>query len=110
MFEEGDILVIHLVNGQDVVAKLKSSEADGLLIETPTYLMMKQGKNPGDVAVGFSHYLTHGDIFPQVGTMLMPYHAIILPRVAPQNIAQGYVRATTGIQIAKTVPSVLQRV
>ena len=109
MLEDGDVLILHLVGGQDIVAKLVAQEEGGLLIEAPVYLIVRQGKNQGDISVGYSHYLTCGDILQPLAKMLMPYHAIILPRKAPDRIAQGYFRATSNIQIAKTLPPILTR-
>lgn len=111
MFEDGDIIILHLTSGQDVVAKLVAQEEGGLLIEAPTYLMVREDKQSanGSVNVGFGHYLTCGDVLPQVGKMLMPYHAMVLPRKAPGRIAQGYTRATSGIQIAQTLPQIIHR-
>jgi len=110
MFDDGDILILHLTSGQDLVAKLVGQEEGGLLIEAPTYLMVREDKKTGDISVGYSRYLTCGDVLPPITHMLMPYHAIVLPRKAPERIAQGYIRATSGIQIAKTLPPAIQRV
>lgn len=109
MFDDGDVLILHLTSGQDLVAKLVAQEEGGFVIEAPTYLMVREGTNKGDISVGYSHYLTCGDVLPPVERMLMPYHAIVLPRKAPERIAQGYIRATSGIQIAKAIPSILTR-
>jgi hypothetical protein len=109
MFDDGDVIIIHLTSGQDLVAKLIAQEEGGLIIEAPTYLMVREDKNKGDIAVGYAHYLTCGDVLPPVERMLMPYHAIVLPRKAPERIAQGYIRATSGIQIATAMPSLLSR-
>jgi hypothetical protein len=85
MFDDGDVIIIHLTSGQDLVAKLIAQEEGGLIIEAPTYLMVREDKNKGDIAVGYAHYLT------------------------PERIAQVYIRATSGIQIATAMPSLLSR-
>lgn len=110
MFQDGDIIILHLVSGQEVVAKLLAQEEGGLIIEAPTYLMVREDRKSGETQVGYSHYLTCSDVLPPLGKMLMPYHAIVLPRKAPNSIAQGYIRATSGIQIAQTLPPTIQRV
>jgi hypothetical protein len=109
MFQNGDILVVHLVSGQEIVTRLLEQEEGGLLIEAPTYLMTRDDPKGGGISVGFSHYLTCGDVLPPLKRLLLPYHAIVLPRKAPEKIAEGYVRATSGIEIARTMPSIVQR-
>jgi hypothetical protein len=108
MFENGDVIILHLISGQEVVAKLVAQEEGGFILEAPTYLMVREDKQSREVSVGYAHYLTCGDVLPPLGKMLMPYHAIILPRKAPERIAQGYIRATCSIQIAHTIPSIIQ--
>lgn len=110
MFDDGDVIIVHLTSGQEVVAKLVAQEDGGLIIEAPTYLMVREDSKSGNVTVGYAHYLTCGDVLPPLGKMLMPYHAIILPRKAPERIAQGYIRATSSIQIAQSLPPIIQRV
>lgn len=109
MFQDGDIIILHLVSGQEIVAKLAAQEEGGFIIEAPTYLMVREDKQTGKVSVGYSHYLTCGDVLPPLAKMLMPYHAIVLPRQAPDQIAQGYIRATSAIQIARNLPGIVQR-
>lgn len=102
----GDIVVLHLMSGSNVIAKIVGENEGGLIVSRPCDIVPRQEAKDGPVKIGFSPFLTIAGSMPALEQCAIPYAAILLPRLAPKKLADGYVHATSGIQVASSLQGV----
>lgn len=102
----GEILILHLVNGMTIVAKIMANEdgdQDGYLLYKPMELV--GGQRPdGTTGFGMAPYLSMGGLLPALEQYFMHFSMINLPRVCSKQIQDAYVQLTSGIQLVQTLP------
>lgn len=100
----GDVLILHLINGMNVIGKLNEHNDSGIQLTRPCDLIGREGPQ-GKVQLGFAPVFTIGGALPPLETFAYEHGIIMFSRAAPQQIADGYLEATTGLRLARGAPA-----
>ena len=94
-FQATDIIVMRITGGDEVIARFVSQDEKGIKVSKPLALTVTQQ------GLGMSQYLMMGDMTKD---FTFNKTAIITVQKANKQAADNYIKGTTGIQPASTVP------
>lgn len=94
--------LFHLVSGQVMIAEFTLTEDGVFDLTRPLDVMVQQ--HPQGVAVGFVPHATMGGVLPAREQRQLPNEAVMYVDEVPQQILDGYLQATSKIQIAHNMP------
>lgn len=93
----GDVAAIKLVSGDEVVGRVVAVESDKITLTKPVILQM-QMVSPTDARLAFAPIMAGA---AEEGNYTFEYRqCLILPLKARQDVAGGYLKATTGLETA----------
>jgi hypothetical protein len=103
----GEVIIVHLTNGQTIVGRGApniDSVEDGLLLDSPHELI--GGQRPdGTLGFGMQPYLSMGGLLPAFERFAFEWDNIVTARECPEQIQRAFLELTSGLQIAKTLPT-----
>ncbi len=88
-YQEGDIVSFKIVNGDEIVARIVSSDSDGYEISKPCTIM------PGPQGMGLIQSLFTADA--DVNVRLQKQH-VIMHAPSIDQMQKHYIKTTTGIE------------
>jgi hypothetical protein len=88
-YQDGDIVSFKLVNGDEIVARINSSDSDSFEISKPCTVM------PGPQGIGLIQSLFTADA--DVNIKLLKQH-VILHAPSIDQMQKHYIKTTTGIE------------
>ena len=94
-YKTNDIVAIRISGGDEVIAKFIEQDPNTITVSKPLALTMTQQ------GVGMTQYLMMGDMTKD---FTFNKTAIITVQKANKQAADNYIKGTTGIQPASTVP------
>lgn len=102
--KEGEVIVLHMVNGTNVVGQVDSFDEDSFTLKRPQELLV--GPGPQGLRVGFAPFLSCGGIFPELETAMISYADILMPRLVPEKLETAYREAVGLVQVVAK-PSII---
>lgn len=102
----GQVVILHMTNGQPVIGKLAAYDADdnGIVMHKAMELnFVPNPRSPSQVGVQYTPFLAFGGILPPLENMPISLADTLLMRSGaqvPKTIEDGYLQATTGIATA----------
>lgn len=88
-YQEGDVVAFKVVNGDEIVAKIKSQDEQGFQIEKPCTVI------PSAQGLGLVQSLFTGDVSK---TVRLDKTHIMMHSPVVKDIENHYIQTTTGIQ------------
>lgn len=99
---DGDIVILHLMNGTSVVTRVDAQDEDGFTCYRPTQLVgippQQQGQAPQFALIPF---LIEGGVLPPLEQILLGYDAVLLPRPCPAPVEEQYRNLTGMVAVVK---------
>jgi hypothetical protein len=96
--QQGQTVLLHLNGNQTVLAAFLGENEHGFIVGHPLALVGREAG--GKLQFGTAPFLTLGGELPALDSMLIPYSAILLPRVAPDKFDRLYRQALTPIDLS----------
>lgn len=94
------VKVFKMVNGEDILAKVKQENADHYIIDKPAVIVIQRTEK-GEPSVGLAPYLAYVD-----GEIKLLSTAVALEAIPDVKLANEYSRLFgSGIQIANIMPN-----
>jgi hypothetical protein len=90
-----------MADGKTVIARVSYDGPDGLKLNRPCELLVRVDR-AGKKIIDFAPYLSILGTLPPIEEMDIMRRHVILKRAAPPDIADGYVTAVSGIQLASS--------
>jgi hypothetical protein len=97
------VALLHMADGKTVIARVSYDGPDGLKLNRPCELLVSLERGTGRKQIDFAPYLSILNTLPPIEEMDIMRRHVILKRAAPPDIADGYVSAVSGIQLAKSL-------
>lgn len=105
-----NIRIIHLVNGQTVVARIEETEVEaqgdqegGRMVVAVKPMVIFSSPGPGGrLSVSLVPFGSLFGVLPPVENLVLFDHLVMCPMFeAPEHLANEYIKATSGIAIAQ---------
>jgi len=111
---DGDVVLIHLKTGVVLLTKatfeseLSDEESPGLRVHRALEVVPTRNPQTGAPALTLSPWLSLGGFLPTLESLVLPDDLVLVMLPAPQALVNDYIKATTSIQVAQSLPQTQQ--